>query len=50
MSKHRLGEHDKALHLNMTVKDVDELIARLEQQLTQQLAPCPRLRYTARAV
>jgi len=37
MSKHRLGEHDKALHLNMTVEDVDEMIARLEQQRTQQL-------------
>jgi hypothetical protein len=37
MSKHRLGEHDKALHFNLTVQDVDELIARLEQQRTQQL-------------
>jgi hypothetical protein len=32
MSKHRLGEHDKALHLNLTVEDVDELIARLERE------------------
>ena len=30
MSKHRLGEHDKLLHLNMTVDQVDEMIARLE--------------------
>ena len=37
MSKHRLGQNDKALHLNLTVQDVDELIARLEQQRTQQL-------------
>ena len=37
MSKHLLGQHDKALHLNLTVQDVDELIARLEQQRTQQL-------------
>jgi|SRR5262249_6008246 len=37
MSKHRLGEHDKALHLNLTVQDVDELIARLEQKQAQQL-------------
>jgi hypothetical protein len=37
MSKHRLGEHDKALHLNLTVQDVDELIARLEQERVQQL-------------
>jgi len=33
MSKHRLREHDKFLHLSMTVQDVDELIARLERQL-----------------
>jgi hypothetical protein len=32
MSKHRLGEHDKFLHLNMTVDDVDEMIARLEHE------------------
>src|SRR5437899_2662495 len=25
MSTHRLGEHDKALHLNLTVQDVDEI-------------------------
>jgi hypothetical protein len=37
MSKHRLGEHDKFLHLNLTVEDIDEMIARLEQQRTQQL-------------
>jgi hypothetical protein len=37
MSKHRLGEHDKALHLNLTVQDVDELIARLEHERAQQL-------------
>jgi hypothetical protein len=30
MSKHRLGEHDKFLYLNLTVDDVDEMIARLE--------------------
>lgn len=34
MSKHRLGEHDKALHLRA---DVDELIARLEHERDQQL-------------
>ena len=37
MSKHRLGEHDKYLHLNLTVDQVDEMIARLEhddQELT----------------
>jgi hypothetical protein len=39
MSKHRLGEHDKALHLNLTVQDIDEMIARLEQQIAQQLGP-----------
>jgi hypothetical protein len=33
MSKHLLGQHDKALHLNLTVQDVDEMIARLEQQI-----------------
>jgi hypothetical protein len=32
MSKHRLGEHDKSLHLNLTVDDVDEIIARLEHE------------------
>jgi hypothetical protein len=32
MSKHRLGEHDKSLHLNLTVQDVDEIIARLEHE------------------
>jgi hypothetical protein len=37
MSKHRLGQNDKALHLNLTVQDVDELNTRLEQQRTQQL-------------
>jgi hypothetical protein len=37
MSKHRLGEHDKALHLNISVEDVDEVIARLEHALAQQL-------------
>jgi hypothetical protein len=37
MSKHRLGEHDKALHLNLTVQDVDEMIARLEHERAQQL-------------
>src|SRR5215510_3403510 len=31
MSKHLLGQNDKALHLNLTVEHVDELIARLEQ-------------------
>ena len=36
MSKHRLGEHDKALHLNLTVQDVDELIARLEHERARQ--------------
>jgi hypothetical protein len=49
MSKHLLGQNDKALHLNLTAGDVDELIARLEHERAQQLAPCPRLRYTARA-
>jgi len=37
MSKHRLGQNDKAPHLNLTVQDVDELTTRLEQQRTQQL-------------
>jgi hypothetical protein len=37
MSKHRLGEHDKALHLNMTVEDVDELIAKLEHERAHRL-------------
>ena len=37
MSKHRLGEHDKALHLDISVEDVDEVIARLEHALAQQL-------------
>ena len=36
MSKHRLGENDKSLHLNLTMQDVDELIARLEQERAQQ--------------
>ena len=38
MSKHLLGQHDKALHLSLTVEDVDELIAKLEKQRAQQLA------------
>ena len=33
MSKHLLGQNDKALHFNLTVQDVDEMIARLEQQV-----------------
>jgi hypothetical protein len=37
LSKHRLGEHDKFLHLNLTVEDIDEMIARLDQKLAQQL-------------
>jgi hypothetical protein len=37
MSKHLLGQNDKALHLNLTVQDVDELIARLEHERAQQL-------------
>lgn len=37
MSKHRLGETEKSLHLSLTVEDVDEMIARLEQERTQQL-------------
>src|SRR5215475_8069100 len=37
MSKHLLNQNDKALHLNLTVQDVDELIARLEQERAQQL-------------
>ena len=37
MSKHRLGENDKALYLSMTLQDVDELIARLEHERAQQL-------------
>jgi hypothetical protein len=36
MSRHRLGEHDKFLYLNLTVDDVDEMIARLEHALAQQ--------------
>ena len=36
MSKHRLGEHDKFLHLSLTVEQVDEVIARLEQERAQQ--------------
>ena len=38
MSKHLLGQHDKALHLSLTVEDVDELIAKLEKERAQQLA------------
>jgi hypothetical protein len=41
MSKHRLGEHDKFLHLNMTVDDVDEMIARLGHERAQQLVASP---------
>jgi len=37
MSKHRLGEHDKFLYLNMTVEQVDEMIARLESERAQSL-------------
>jgi ABC-type transporter Mla MlaB component len=37
MSKHLLGQSDKALHLNLTAQDVDELIALLEKQRAQQL-------------
>src|SRR5262249_28779575 len=37
MSKRVLGQNDKALHLNLTVADVDEMISRLEQQRAQQL-------------
>jgi len=37
MSKHLLGQHDKALHLSLTVADVDEMIAKLEQERAQQL-------------
>jgi hypothetical protein len=29
MLKHFLGQHDEALHLNLSMQDVDELIARL---------------------
>jgi hypothetical protein len=36
MSKHLLGQHDKSLHLNLTVQDVDEMIARLEHERAQQ--------------
>jgi hypothetical protein len=32
MSKHLLGQTEKALHLNLTVQDVDEMIARLEHE------------------
>jgi len=35
MSKHRLREHDKAMHLNIAVEDVD--VARLEHERAQQL-------------
>jgi hypothetical protein len=41
MSKHLLGQSDKALHLNLTVQDVDELIARLEHERAQQLVASP---------
>jgi hypothetical protein len=37
MLKHLLGQHDKALHLNLTVQDVDELIARFEKERSQNL-------------
>ena len=37
MSKHVLGQNDKALHLNLTVANVDEMIASLEQKRAQQL-------------
>jgi hypothetical protein len=36
MSKHWLGEHDKALHLSLTVEQVDEMIAGLEQEKARQ--------------
>jgi hypothetical protein len=32
MPKHRLGEHDKALHLSLTAEQVDEVTARLEKE------------------
>src|SRR5262245_59104816 len=37
MSKHRLREHDKFLHLNLTVEEVDEMITRLEHDQAWQL-------------
>ena len=37
MSKHLLGQHDKFLHLSLTVEQVDEIIARLEHEQAQQL-------------
>ena len=37
MSKHLLGQNDKALHVNLSVEDVDEMISRLEQNRAQQL-------------
>ena len=36
MSKHWLREHDKALHLSLTVEQVDEMIAGLEQEKARQ--------------
>jgi ABC-type transporter Mla MlaB component len=32
MSKHLLGQNDKALYLNLTVQDVDEIISKLEHE------------------
>ena len=32
MSKHLLGQNDKALHLNLSEQEVDEIIARLEHE------------------
>jgi hypothetical protein len=37
LSKHLLGQNDKALHLSITLQDVDEMIARLEQARALQL-------------
>src|SRR5262245_35447775 len=42
MSKYLLGQNDKALHLNLTAKDVDEMIARLEENLAKQLGASER--------
>src|SRR5262245_53877320 len=42
MSKHMLGQNDKALHLNLTVADIDEMIASLEGKRLSNWKSVPR--------
>jgi hypothetical protein len=37
MSKHLLGQNDKALHLNLSVEDIDVMITSLEQRRAQEI-------------